>query len=357
MISAASTRKRGCRDRRDKRGKTKGEKMFVKQFVGLVLIVFCVDCGKAIGQRAVEIRLHSSLHPGFTAEELLQVNRDGFNEVARRVADTAKKADPKSSHVSFNFDVISDKDAPPDKPLGLQSLGRMLQDEEIHLVWMWGLEFGFLQQMYPNLELEAMVCARGNPSQSVLKSQIIVRKDGDIKSVGDLKGGILAANRRQPLMDRLFLESVIPDRDTPGEFFGSIAAFPTARHAILAVCKGKADCVVVNLSDFDRNVALNGYVEDKTRALDGVTKEFPSAALVGRQNVVNGIQPGLWHRTQLEMERLNTHKEGKDALRFWNLTDLVIPRAEFKNTLEKRMAEFDVEQLQRLNEELWKTDS
>jgi hypothetical protein len=232
----------------------------------------------------------------------------------------------------------------------LMEFGRKLDAGEIHLGVMWGIEFGWLQEKYPRLKPLAL-CVYGSreDDKEGVSSQLMVAHGFDGDRLDDLRGKTLAVYRRVPLMDKLFLNQALADRNhTLRDFFGEIKEFKSARDAIVAVNRGAADCVLLNMVTYSRHVANQPKLTLRPLASSGA---FAAPVIVGRPNAVDDLRRDLWRQIQEETLRLHQTPEGKQCMQFWRLARFGKPNVAFDALVRRNVADYPINVLLRLRDE------
>src|SRR5262249_43090026 len=133
---------------------------------------------------------------------------------------------------------------------GLLTFGKKLNDGTYHLGTLWGLEYGWLLDKYPDLRAMAVV---SNGNQAPWRSQLMVRRQ-EVVPIAKLQGKRLAHTKDAPLMDRLFLDEMVRQAgQAPQGFFQPLdKPLPNYKEAILAVLHREADCVMIDVAAFTK---------------------------------------------------------------------------------------------------------
>jgi ABC-type phosphate/phosphonate transport system substrate-binding protein len=127
-----------------------------------------------------------------------------------------------------------------------QHLGQRLKEGDIHLGVFHGVEFAWAKEKIP--QLKPLVIAVHQ--QPFLRAHLVVRAEGKIARIADLKGQVVAL----PHMSRehcwLYLERrCVPAGNTPAKFFSRVAAPRDANYAIDDVIDGAAQAAVIDDAD------------------------------------------------------------------------------------------------------------
>jgi ABC-type phosphate/phosphonate transport system substrate-binding protein len=126
------------------------------------------------------------------------------------------------------------------------SLAQRLKEGEVHLGVFHGVEFAWARAKVP--QLKPLVIAVNQ--QPFLRAHLIVRDDGKIASVTDLKGQVMAV----PHMSRehcwLYLERrCVPPGEKPEKYFSRVSTPRDANYAIDDVIDGAAQAAVIDDAD------------------------------------------------------------------------------------------------------------
>jgi ABC-type amino acid transport substrate-binding protein len=170
----------------------------------------------------------------------------------------------------------------------------------------------------------------------------MVPRDSAFKKLADLKGKLLAVYKDTPLMDRLFLQSMLrAERLDPKSFFVRSEAYPSVRHAAAAVKSGKADCLIVNNTTRSRLADLQpGLVNALTELNSG--EVYPMPALVGSPEAVNALRQrkGLWDELRDQLLDIHNSSEGKECVSFWRFEHFVKSDEEYQRKVEDLAAKY-----------------
>ncbi len=125
-------------------------------------------------------------------------------------------------------------------------LGQRMKDGEVQLGIFHGVEFAWARAKYP--QLRPLVIAVNK--QPLLRAHLVVRDDGKITAIDDLKGRVLALPHMSREHCRLFLERrCVADGQTPETFFGRVSVPRDACYAIDDVIDGAAQAAVIDDTD------------------------------------------------------------------------------------------------------------
>jgi ABC-type phosphate/phosphonate transport system substrate-binding protein len=244
-----------------------------------------------------------------------------------------------SARIGYPIDLELDKGKGRE---GLKALGKKLDEGTYHLAGVWGLDYGWLLQQYPNLQVMAVVA---NGERAPWRSQLMVRRQDLVTNLGKLKGKRLARVKQASLMDELFLDEMLRKAgQDPRGFFERQEPLPSVKEALLAVKDGQADCVMVNSTDFTRFQILQPGL---ARSLDPVqlSDPYPAPVLISRRQNLEKVQRGLWEQWQEVLLRIHTTEEGRGCVRLWRFEKLIPPDEQFLKEVETCARRFPMERL------------
>jgi len=245
----------------------------------------------------------------------------------------------------LRYDVEHSEAVVASGPEALMAFGKKLDSGEVHVGTMWGIEFGWLRQRYPELRPLAL-CLYGD--KGGINSQMMVRNAFSGKKVDDLRGKILATYGRVTLMDKLFLKKTLDQLgETPATFFSDIRECKSVRDAVQAVNRGDADCVLLSAMAYSYHVANQPKIA--LRPLFA-SPAFAVVVNVGRPSTIEKLSPGLWRRAQEVMLQVHRSAEGKQCMQFWRLARFGKPDRAFEALVQRNVADYPISVLGRLNE-------
>lgn len=265
----------------------------------LLTLVFCGLAATHPAARAAEpndqsirFRVYASLTTGVSEERIRAV--------------TAPVANLLGENLGHEFDY----DFQEGRTLeDLLAFGKQLDDGEVHLGVLWGIEYGWLKQRFPKLEPLVVAAVSINLPHF---SQLMVRKKDNRKTLEDVRGSTLARFRRVRLADALYQQKLCDDHGA--DFFKlEQAARRTTLEAMLAVRNGEADCVIVGVDLFHRLKATHPKVAEDLVVLVP-SEPFPEPVVVGRRDRVEELEPGLWNRAQREFMNIHRTRRGEQLV-------------------------------------------
>jgi ABC-type phosphate/phosphonate transport system substrate-binding protein len=123
------------------------------------------------------------------------------------------------------------------------NLGQRLKEGKVHLGVFHGVEFAWAQAKVPQLK-PLLIAVNQQP---YLRAHLVVRNDGKIGGVADLKGQVMAL----PYMSRehcwLYLQRrCVPPGQTPEKYFSRVTNPRDATYAIDDVIDGSAQAAVID---------------------------------------------------------------------------------------------------------------
>jgi ABC-type phosphate/phosphonate transport system substrate-binding protein len=276
--------------------------------------------GAESSREPLQVRIYASLMAGISDHHARAFTRPIIDLVSREM------------QYPMQFDIAEGATAED-----LWEFGQQIEDGEIHVGIIWGVEYGWLRKRFPRIK--PMVVTRHSTSH--LKSQLMVHPDSEATDLAGVRGQRLATYSRMPLMDELFLSKAVEDGGgTWRQFFPEVVEHKTAIDAILAVRGREADCVMVNTTLYQRHIANRPKLELKAVALSA---PFPQAVLVGRPERVNALRPGLWLETRDCLRDVEDTPEGRQSLDFWRQERFILPGADnFEQLVQARIAQYPV---------------
>jgi ABC-type phosphate/phosphonate transport system substrate-binding protein len=127
-----------------------------------------------------------------------------------------------------------------------QTLGQRLKEGKIHLGVFHGVEFAWARAKIP--QLKPLLVAVNH--QRYLRANLVIRDDGKIASVADLKGQVVALPHLSKEHCWLYLERrCVPPGIKPEKFFSRIASPRDANYAIDDVIDGAAQAAIIDDAD------------------------------------------------------------------------------------------------------------
>jgi ABC-type phosphate/phosphonate transport system substrate-binding protein len=206
------------------------------------------------------------------------------------------------------------------------ALGGKLKEGKVQLGVFHGVEFAWAKKKYPTLE--ALVIAVNR--YRVLTACLVVRRNGSIKAVGNLKGKKVALPAGSREHCRLFLENrCVKPGGKPSTFFDRVTAPTDIEDALDDVVDNKVQAAVVDL------VSLEAFAREKpgrARQLTTLLKSepFPCGVIA--------YQPGQLSSNQLKRLRngltaARSSKQGQQMLETMRLTAFENVPADFSKQL------------------------
>ncbi len=192
-------------------------------------------------------------------------------------------------------------------------LAQRLQEGDVHLGVFHGVEFAWARRQVP--QLKPLLLAVNQ--QPFLRAHLVVRNDGKVRGLADLKGQVVAL----PYMSRehcwLYLQRrcVLPGT-TPENFFGRVSTPRDACYAIDDVIDGSAQAAVID--DTELTAYRTRYPEyfAKVRVLQQ-SEAFPCAVI--------GYYPGkigeeLVERFRAGLLAAKASRQGRQTLQMCRIT-------------------------------------
>jgi ABC-type phosphate/phosphonate transport system substrate-binding protein len=220
--------------------------------------------------------------------------------------------------VRGQFQVISDA----------ADMGRQLQQGELQLGILHGVEYAWIKDQYP--DLQPLVLAFNQTTK--LQGYLLVRADNPVQDLAGLSGKTLAMPKRSMNHCHLFLHKALQEEGLePAGFFGPSPIPANTEAALDAVVDGKAAAVVVD------GVALALYRERKPgrAAKLRVLKEsgpFPTATIIYRPG---GCDEATIKRVVDGMTTAHQRVLGRQMLTLWRLSQFSRVPAEYQEMLSE----------------------
>jgi ABC-type phosphate/phosphonate transport system substrate-binding protein len=227
-------------------------------------------------------------------------------------------------------------------PKAILAFGEKLNEGTYHLGGVWGLEYGWLREKYPGLQVLLLA---SNGIQASWRSQLMVRLQDHVGRIEQLKGKRLARVKDATLMEQLFLNEMLRQAgQDPQDFFKPTKPVPTVKDAALAVKNGQADCLLIHISDFIRLQNLQPKVASTLVAIEK-TAPYPAPVLIGRPEHMDKLKPGLWQKLRKAGLTIHDTEEGQQTVRFWRFDKFIEPDAPFLKQVEKCTQEYPMKRL------------
>ncbi len=218
---------------------------------------------------------------------------------------------------------------------GMDSAGK-----PVHLGVVWGLEYGWLREKYPELK-PLVICYQGSIGYGI---HMMVREEdaaGIKKDLRNLHKKRLVVSRRSSLMNQIYLETEVRKVLKPGEtvatFFSGITVCDSLQDAISELRKKRgerADCLVVDIASYDifmegrRNIGLSPVL---------TSSPFPLQVVVGRPEHLRKLSKGLWDKAQDKILESQHDERGNTCGGFWGFDRFVAPHDDEANGFEEML--------------------
>jgi len=196
-----------------------------------------------------------------------------------------------------------------------------------------GAFLGSLTALIADRKLEVEPVARPvyPDGKSTSRSYILVRKDRGLRSIRDLKGGVVAFVDKASTTGYIFLIAYLREKgiNSVSTYFGEY--FYTGSHdaAIKSVLEGGADITAVKDRVYRMAVYRDHRIADKLMVI-ARSEEFPSNALWLSKHLDKGIR----ERIKKALIGMSNDREGKEALRMFGAKGFIETRYDdYKNVL------------------------
>jgi ABC-type phosphate/phosphonate transport system substrate-binding protein len=192
-------------------------------------------------------------------------------------------------------------------------LGRKLKEEQVHFGVFHGFEFAWARLKNPDLK-PLVLCVNGD---GTLRAQVVVRDDGPVTKMGDLRGCSVALPRFSREHCRLFLERrCTAPGCAPAKFFSKVTTPDAVEDALDDVVDGRCEAAVVD------GLALEAYRKFKPGCAGHLrtlaqSELFPPAVVA--------YQPGILHEELIDRFRegmlaANATERGKKLMELCRIT-------------------------------------
>lgn len=207
-----------------------------------------------------------------------------------------------------------------------QTLAQRLKDGKLHLGVFHGVEFAWARTKVPQLK-PLLIAVNQQP---FLRAHLVVRKDGKVSRVEDLKGLVVAV----PHMSRehcwLYLERrCVPADTTAAKFFGRVSTPRDAAYAIDDVIDGAAGAAVID--DADLAAYRKQYPQYYAKVKDLQQSEpFPCAVIAYYPGT---LSEELAERFRTGMLAAKASRQGRQMMQMCRITSFEEVPADFEQML------------------------
>jgi ABC-type phosphate/phosphonate transport system substrate-binding protein len=272
---------------------------------GLLLLLVLCPVRADDEERCVRIGLVSSLFRD-TSEPLMQVIMRPFKSLLE-------------TQTGVSGRLVSGGDA--------HHLGQRLKEGEVHLGIFHGVEFAWAKAKFP--QLKPLVIAVHK--QPFLRAHLLIRNDGKIGGVDDLKGGVVAL----PSMSRehcwLFLQRrCVPAGQTAEQFYRRVSRPRDAAYAIDDVLDGAAQAAVVDDAELAAYRKANPRDFAKIKVLRQ-SEMFPCAVIAYYSGA---LSESLLERFRAGMLAAKDTRQGRQMMQMCRITSFEDVPEDFDKTLD-----------------------
>jgi ABC-type phosphate/phosphonate transport system substrate-binding protein len=207
-----------------------------------------------------------------------------------------------------------------------QTLAQRLKDGKLHLGVFHGVEFAWARTKVP--QLKPLLIAVNQ--QRFLRAHLIVRKDGKVARVEDLKGQVVAVPHLSREHCWLYLEHrCVPPGTTAAKFFGRVSMPRDAAYAIDDVIEGAAQAAVID--DADLTAYRKQYPQYSARVKDLKQSEpFPCAVIAYYPGT---LSEELAERFRTGMLAAKSSRQGRQMMQMCRITSFEEVPADFEQML------------------------
>lgn len=192
------------------------------------------------------------------------------------------------------------------------ALAKDLHEGKVDLAVYHGVEYAWVKARYKDLKPLMIACTKYTHAQAVL----VVRKDGPVKSVANLRGKSVALPQRSREHCRLFMCRAGSETGRPDAplFYSKILTPTSVEGALDEVCDKLADAAVVDLVAFENYESLKPGCFSHLKVLRP-SERFPTGVIVYRdgtlpESTLNTFRKGLAgaHKTEQGRESMSMFK-------------------------------------------------
>ncbi len=231
----------------------------------------------------------------------------------------------------------------------LDQLGADLRGgREFQLVAVWGIEYGWLQHTYRDLEILA-VATEGNRLDT--SSVLVVREDVDVAGSTPQNPLKLMRHRQESLVTQIHRFEL--DKKYKVRIRDSQQIARNVKNALINIQNRQQDGLLVDeyrLHRIENLRPLRGF--RKLYDWGDLKKElqFPPVALIGfRDNINRGFREDKWEQIKSTLFTLlrNGNRNGRAVLRAWQAAAIVEPDQRYKENATRIAAEYRSSDIQR----------
>lgn len=208
-----------------------------------------------------------------------------------------------------------------------EHLAQLLKEGDVHLGIFHGVEFAWAKTKFPQLK-PLLIAVNKQP---FLRAHLIVRADGSIQTIQDLKGSEIGLPNLSREHCWLFLERrCVPTGQTPAKYFSRISRPRDAANAIDDVIDGALQAAIIDDADLDNY--RTQFPEPFSKVKDLLRSEtFPCAVIA--------YYPGFLSNTLLEQFRTGMlaakdSKQGLQMMRMCRITSFEDVPDDFNKLLD-----------------------
>lgn len=208
------------------------------------------------------------------------------------------------------------------------NLAQRLKSGDCHLGIFHGFEFAWARQAIP--ELKPLLIAVPK-QQRFLRAHLVVRAEGSVKSVADLKGKVVALPYMSREHCRLFLERrCVPTDSCPAKFVSRVAIPRDGTDAIDDVISGAAAAAVIDDGDLESYRKLYPEYFVKVKVLQQ-SEAFPCAVIA---YYPGKLSESLLDRFRTGMMAAKDTRQGQQLMQMCRITSFEEVPQNFDKALE-----------------------
>lgn len=207
------------------------------------------------------------------------------------------------------------------------ALARRLKDGKVHLAVFHGVEFAWARTKLPRLK--ALLIAVNH--QRYLRAHLVVRKDGKIAALSDLKGQVVAMPHLSKEHCWLYLERrCVPAGSKADKYFQRITTPRDATFALDDVIDGKVQAAVIDDADLTSYRKRYPDYFAKVKSLQQ-SEQFPCAVIAYYPGT---LSEGMLERFRDGMMAAKASKQGRQMMQLVRISSFEELPEDFEQMLK-----------------------
>jgi len=207
-----------------------------------------------------------------------------------------------------------------------------LETGDIHFGVLHGHELAWMQKKHPKLKPLMVVVNK----QHNVQAFVVVKKDGAIKEMNDLRGKTIDFPLMSKEHTRIFVAKYSSD-NAQKSFFKDIVHSDSYFGALDDIAKGKGDAIAVDSIMLSFYKEIKGpYFANNLRVLKA-SSEFPPAVIVYKEGA---LPDATLKQFCAGLLKANQDPAGRDLMKDWSIDGFEMPPANFQKMLDATLLEF-----------------